>query len=103
MWLQFKLDFPAAHREFSFTNQNSQQSGFHRANMVIEQGRGDTMQDIVDAIAQLATTIALDRGTVATFTATNAKLASQMEAAQTCINMLNDEIIALKAKLKPTG
>jgi hypothetical protein len=72
----FKLDFPAAHRESRFTNQNSQQSGFHRSNMMIEQGLGDTMQDTVDAIAQLATAMASDRGTVATFTATNAKLAS---------------------------
>jgi hypothetical protein len=42
-WMQFKLDFAAAHRDFRLTNQTAQQSGFHSANMMIEQGRGDTM------------------------------------------------------------
>jgi hypothetical protein len=80
-WAQFKLDFATAHREFHLTNQNSQQSGFHSANMTIEQGRNETMQDTVDAIAQLATATASDRGTVATLTTTNAKLDTQLEAA----------------------
>jgi hypothetical protein len=69
--------------------------------MMIEQGRGDTMQGTVYTIAQLATAAALDRGTVATLTATNANLASQLEAAQAYIKMLKDEILALKAKIKP--
>jgi hypothetical protein len=34
--------------------------------MIIEQGRDDSMQETVDAIAQLATATASDRGTVAT-------------------------------------
>jgi hypothetical protein len=34
--------------------------------MMIEQGRGKSMQDTVDAIAQLETATASDRGTVAT-------------------------------------
>jgi hypothetical protein len=51
-WAQFKLDFATAHREFCLTNQTSQQSGFHSANMMIEQGREESMQDTVDAIAQ---------------------------------------------------
>jgi hypothetical protein len=38
-WAQFKLDFATAHREFRLTNQTAQQSGFHSANMMIEQGR----------------------------------------------------------------
>jgi hypothetical protein len=50
-WAQFKLDFATAHREFSLTNQTSQQSGLHSANMMIEQGRDESMQDTVDAIA----------------------------------------------------
>jgi hypothetical protein len=79
-WVQFKLDFSTAHREFRLTNQTAQQSGFHSANMMIEQGHEETMQDTVDAIAQLAT--ASDRGTVTTLTTTNAKLATQLEAAQ---------------------
>jgi hypothetical protein len=68
MWAQFKLDFLTAHREFCLTNQTAQQSGFHSANMMIEQGRKETMQDTVAAIAQLATAMASDRGTVATLT-----------------------------------
>jgi hypothetical protein len=77
-WLQLKLDFAAAHREFRLTNQTAQQYGFHSTNMMIEKGRGDTMQDTVDAIAQLATATASDHATVAMLTATNDKLASQL-------------------------
>jgi hypothetical protein len=51
-WAQFKLDFATAHREYCLTNQTAQQSGFHSANMVIEQGRDESMQDTVDAITQ---------------------------------------------------
>jgi hypothetical protein len=99
MWEQFKIDFATAHREFRLTNQTAQQSGFHSANMVIEHGQEDTMQDTVDAISQLAT--ASDRGTVATLTTTNAKLATQLEAAQAQIAQLKDEIADLKNKIKP--
>jgi hypothetical protein len=53
---QFKLDF--ATEEFRLTNQTAQQSGFHSANMMIEQGREETMQDTVDAITQLETATA---------------------------------------------
>jgi hypothetical protein len=44
----------------------------------------------------LATATASDRGTVATLTTTNAKLATQLEAAQAPIAQLKDEIAALK-------
>jgi hypothetical protein len=100
-WLQFKIDFSAAHREFRLNNQTAQQSGFHSANTMIEQGRGDITQETVDAIAQLETATAWDRGTVATLTATTAKLASQLEAAKSYIKMLKDEIQSLKANIKP--
>jgi hypothetical protein len=100
-WAQFKLYVATAHREFHLTNQTAQQSGFHSANMMIEQGREETMQDTVDAIAQLATATASDRGTVTTLTTTNAKLATQLEAAQAHIAQLKDEIAALKNKIKP--
>jgi hypothetical protein len=100
-WAQFKLDFAIAHREFHLTNQTAHQSGFHSANMMIEKGREDTMQETVDAISQLATATAYDRGTVATLTNTNAKLATQLEAAQAQIAQLKDEIAALKNKIKP--
>jgi hypothetical protein len=100
-WAQLKLDFATAHREFRLTNQTAQQSGFHSANMMIEQGRDETMQETVDAIAQLATATASDPGTVSTLTTTNTKLAKQLEAAQAKIAQLKDEIEALKNKIKP--
>jgi hypothetical protein len=65
-WAQFKLNFATAHREFRLTNQTAQQSGFHSANMMIEQGRDEAMQDTVDAIAQLETATSSDHETVAT-------------------------------------
>jgi hypothetical protein len=59
------------------------------------------LQGTVDVIAQLATTISSDHGTVATLTATNAKLAFQLESAHAYTKTLKDEILALKAKIKP--
>jgi hypothetical protein len=100
-WAQFKIDFSTAHREFRLINQTAQQSIFHRANMMIEQGRDDSMQETAEAIAQLAMATASDRGTVATLTTTNAKLANQLEAAHAFIAQLKIEIATLKIKLKP--
>jgi hypothetical protein len=100
-WAQFKLDFSTAHREFCLTNKTAQQSGFYSANMMIKQGSEETMQDTVVAIAQLATATASDRGTVATLTTTNAKLATQLDAAQAQIAQLKNEIATLKNKIKP--
>jgi hypothetical protein len=100
-WAQFKIDFATANLEFQPTNQTAQQSGFHSANMMIEQGRDDKMQETAEAIAQLATATASDRGTVATLTNTNAKLANQLEAAHAFIAQLKSEIATLKIKIKP--
>jgi flagellar biosynthesis/type III secretory pathway protein FliH len=69
--------------------------------MMIEQGRDESMQDTSEAIAQLATATASDRGTVATLTTTNAKLATQLEAAHALIAQLKNEIATLKSKIKP--
>jgi uncharacterized phage infection (PIP) family protein YhgE len=69
--------------------------------MMIEQGRDDSMQETVEAIAQLATATASDWGTVATLTTTNAKLANQLEAAHALIAQLENEIATLKNKIKP--
>jgi hypothetical protein len=80
--MQFKLDFAAARREFRLTNQTSQQSD-------------------VDAIAQLTTAITSDHGIVAILTVTYARLASQLQESQACIKTMNDEILALKGKIKP--
>jgi hypothetical protein len=102
-WAQFKIDFANAHREFRLTNQTAQQSGFHSANMMVEQGRHDSMQDTVDTIAQLATVTASDRSTVATLTTTNAKLANQLEAAHALIAQLKNEIATLKTRLNLLG
>jgi hypothetical protein len=100
-WAQFKLDLATALCEFCLTNQTAHQSGFHSANMMIEQGREESMQDTVDAIAQLATATASDRGTVAILTTTNAKLATQLEAAHAQIAQLKNEIATLTNKIKP--
>jgi hypothetical protein len=98
---QFKIDFSTAHREFCLTNQTAHQAGFHSANMMIEQSWDGSIQDTAEAIAQLATATASDRGTVATLTTTNAKLATQLEAAHALIAQLKSEIATLKIKIKP--
>jgi hypothetical protein len=95
-WAQFKIDSATDHREFRLTNQTAQQSGFHSANMMIEQGCDESMQDTVNAIAQLATATASDRGTVETLTTTNAKLANQLEAAHALVAQLKNEFVTLK-------
>jgi hypothetical protein len=59
------------------------------------------MQETAEAIAQLATATASDRGTVAALTTTNAKLANQLEAAHALIAQLKSEIATLKIKIKP--
>jgi hypothetical protein len=100
-WAQFKIDFATSHREFRLTNQTAQQSGFHSANLIIEQGRDDSMHETAEAIVQLATATASDRGTVSTLTSTNAKLATQLEAAHAFIAQLKSEIATLKIKIKP--
>jgi hypothetical protein len=100
-WAQFKIDFTTAHREFRLTNQTAQQSGFHSSNMMIEQGRGRSMQDTVEAITHLATATASDRGTVETLTTTNAKLANQPEVANALIAQLKNEIATLRNNIKP--
>jgi hypothetical protein len=100
-WAQFKINFATAHREFRLTNQTAHQSSFHSANMMIEQGRDESMQDTAEAIAQLSTATASDRGTVATLTTTNANFATQLEAAHALIAQLKNEIATLKNKIKP--
>jgi hypothetical protein len=100
-WAKFKIDLATAHREFRLTNQTTQKSGFNSANMMIEQGRDESMNKKAEAIAQLATTTASDWGTVATLTTTNAKLATQLEAAHALIAQLKSEIATLKIKIKP--
>jgi uncharacterized protein YlxW (UPF0749 family) len=60
----------------------------------------ESMQDTVDAIAQLTTATASDGGTVATLTTTNAKLATKLEAAHAQIAQLKSEIATLKNKIK---
>jgi predicted RNase H-like nuclease (RuvC/YqgF family) len=69
--------------------------------MMIAQGRYESMQETAEAIVQLATATASDRGTVATLTTTNAKLANQLEAAHALIAQLKSEIATLKIKIKP--
>jgi predicted RNase H-like nuclease (RuvC/YqgF family) len=59
------------------------------------------MQETAESIAQLAKATASDRGTVATLTTTNEKLANQLEAAHALIAQLKSEIATLKIKIKP--
>jgi hypothetical protein len=97
-WTNFKIHFAAAHREFCLMNQNSQQSGFHSANMMIEYHH---YQGSADAISQLAVATALDRDTVATLTATNAKLTLQLETWQAYVQKLEEDIAQLKLTIQP--
>jgi hypothetical protein len=102
-WAHFKLDFATAHHEFRLTNQTTHQSGFHSANTMIKQERKETIKDTVDTISKLATATASDRGTVATLTTTNARLATQLEAVHAHIAQLKDNIATLKTRSNLLG
>jgi hypothetical protein len=97
-WTKSKIHFAAAHREFCLTNQSSKQSGFHSANMIIEYHH---YQGTADVITQLPVATASDRDTVATLTATNAKLTLQLETSQAYAQKLKEYIAQLKLKIKP--
>jgi hypothetical protein len=97
-WTNFKIHFAAAHREFSLTNQTAHHSVFHSANMTIEYHH---YQGTADTIAQLAVATASDRDTVATLTATNAKLTLKLETSQAYVQKLKEDIAKLELKIKP--
>jgi hypothetical protein len=98
---QFKIDFATAHREFRLTNQTVHQSGFHITNMMIDQGRDNSMQETAEAIDQLATATASYQSMVAALTTGNAKLVNQLEATHALIAKLKSGITTLKNKIKP--
>jgi hypothetical protein len=97
-WTNFKIHFAAAHREFRLTNQTAQKSGFHSASMMIEYHH---YQGTADAIVHLAVAASCDRDTVATLTATTAKLTLQLETSQAYIQKLKEDIVQLKLNIKP--
>jgi hypothetical protein len=68
---------------------------------MIEHGRYALMQDIAEAIAQVAMATASDRDTVPTLTTTNFKLETQLESAHALIAQLKSKIATLKIKIKP--
>jgi hypothetical protein len=57
-------------------------------------------QRTADAIVQLAVATTSDRDTVATLTATNAKLTLQLETSQDSVQNLKEDIAQLKLKIK---
>jgi hypothetical protein len=69
--------------------------------MMIEHNRDGSMQETAEALAQLATATASNRGTVPTLTTTSVKLATQLKAAHALIAQLKSETATLKIKIKP--
>jgi hypothetical protein len=98
LWTNFKIHFAAAHCKLRLTNQTAQQSGFHRANMMIEDRH---YQGTADSIAQLEVEPASYRETVAILTVTNAKLTLKLETSQSYVQKIKEDIAQLKLKLKP--
>jgi hypothetical protein len=70
--------------------------------MMIENNRGELLQGTANAISKLAVATASDCGTVAMPTATNAKLTKQCEEAQAYTKKIKQDIVEIKAKIKPT-
>jgi hypothetical protein len=97
-WISFKVHFSTAHRDFRLTKQTAHQSGFHSANMTIE---NHPFQGTADAIAQLAVATASDRDMVATLTDTNTKFTSQLKVSQAYVKKLKEDIAQLKLNIRP--
>jgi hypothetical protein len=55
----------------------------------------------MDAIAQLSVATASDHDTLATLTATNAKLTLQLETSQAYVKKIKEDIVQVKLKIKP--
>jgi hypothetical protein len=79
-WAQFKVHFPAAHRQHKhIQGESAATAGYHSANAAVVQTEDQMAEATIGALANLATATAADRGVVATLTEANARLVKQLE------------------------
>jgi hypothetical protein len=93
-WTQFKLNFAAAHRQHKqMQGESATTAGYHSANAAVTHNEDQMAEATIEALANLATETAADRGVVAALTQANSRLVKQLEDN-------SNELRELKALLK---
>jgi len=95
----FKIHFAEAHRDYRESTNQSQHT-FHAANV---QETEEASQDTAQALANLASATAADRATVASLTAVNEQLITQVTDLQTKLNEAYAQIHSLCIQSQPTS
>jgi hypothetical protein len=79
-WTHFKSHLAAAHRQHKqMQGESAATAGYHSANAAMTQNEDQMDEATIDALTNLATSTAVDRGVVAALTQTNSRLAKQLE------------------------
>jgi hypothetical protein len=79
-WANFKAHFAAAHCQHKqMHGESAANSGYHSANAYVGQTKDQMAEAAIDALSNLATVTANDRGIVATLTEANSRLARQLK------------------------
>jgi hypothetical protein len=79
-WTHFKSHFAAAHRQHKqIQGETAANAGYHSDNAVMNHNEDQMAEATIDALANLATSTASDRGVVAALTQANSRLVKQLE------------------------
>jgi hypothetical protein len=79
-WTHFKSHFAAAHRQHKqMQGETASNAGYHSADAAMTQNEDQMAEATIDALANLATVTAADRGVVAALTQANSRLVKQLE------------------------
>jgi ABC-type transporter Mla subunit MlaD len=79
-WTQFKSHFAAAHRQHKqMQGESAATAGYHSANAAMTHNEDQMSEATIEALANLATATAADRGVVEALTQANSRLAKQLE------------------------
>jgi hypothetical protein len=93
-WTQFKSHFAAAHRQHKqMQGESAATAGYHSATAAVSHNEDQMAEATIEALANLATETAADRGVLAALTQANSRLAKQLEDN-------SNELRELKALLK---
>jgi hypothetical protein len=79
-WTQFKSHFAADHRQHKqIQGESAATAGYHSANAAVTHNEDQMAEATIEALKNLATATAADRGVVAALTQANSRLAKQLE------------------------
>jgi ribosome-associated translation inhibitor RaiA len=79
-WANSKVHFAAAHLQYKqMQGASAANSGYHAANAAVGQTEDQMAEATIDALANLVTATATDRGVVTTLDEANSRLAKQLE------------------------